>query len=104
MADAIPVPQPVAPGLSEPERVIDTFTAPSKTFTDLLRNSSFWGPLVIMILVSIGFSFAVQQKIGWDKVFENNIHQSPKQAERFAQMPPEQAVNAKMMAAKFTGI
>lgn len=103
MADAISVPQPVAPGLSEPQRVVNTFTAPSKTFTDILRNSSFWGPLVIMVLVSVGFSFAVQTKIGWDKVYENILHQTPKQEERFAQMPADQAANAKVIAAKFTG-
>jgi hypothetical protein len=104
MADAISVPQPAAPGLSEPQRVIDTFTAPSKTFTDILRNSSFWGPLLIMILVSVGFSFAVQQKIGWDKVSENMMHQSPKREAQFAQMPADQAASAKVVAAKFTGV
>lgn len=104
MADAIPVPQPEVAGLSEPQRVIDTFTAPSKTFTDLLRNSSFWGPLVIMILVSVGFSFAAQSRVGWDKIYDNILHQNPKGEERFAQMPPDQAANAKAVAAKVTGV
>jgi hypothetical protein len=103
MADAIPVPQSSIPGLSEPQRVIDTFTAPSRTFTDILRSSAFWGPLVVMILVSVCFSFAVQQKIGWDKVYENILHQTPKQEAKFDQMQPEQAANAKNIAAKFTG-
>jgi hypothetical protein len=104
MADALPVPQFATPALSEPQRVLDTFTAPSKTFTDILRNSSFWGPLVIMVLVSVGFAFAVQQKIGWEKVYDNILHQTPKQEEKFAQMQPEQAASAKAIAAKFTGI
>ena len=104
MADALPVPQFAAQPLSESQRVVDTFTAPSKTFTDLLRNSSFWGPLVVMILVSVCFSYAVQQKIGWEKVFENNMHQSTKQQENFAKMSPEQAASAKAIGAKFTGI
>jgi hypothetical protein len=104
MADSVSVPQFDAPSLSEPQRIIDTFTAPSKTFTDLLRNSSFWGPLVIMILVSVGFSFAVQSRIGWDKVYDNILHQNPKGEERFAQMPPDQAANAKAVAAKVTGV
>jgi hypothetical protein len=104
MADTIPVPQFAAPPLSEPQRIIDTFTAPSKTFTDILRNSAFWGPLVIMILVSVGFSFAVQQKIGWEKTYENILHQTPKQEERFAQMPPDQEATAKAVSAKFTAV
>ncbi|MBV8632483.1 MAG: YIP1 family protein [Silvibacterium sp.] len=92
-----------APPLSEAQRVVDTFVAPSKTFTDLLRKATFWGPLIIMILVSVGFAYAVQQKVGWDKVYDNILHQSPKGEERFAQMPPDQAANAKATAAKFTG-
>jgi hypothetical protein len=104
MADTLPVPQFASSPLSEPQRVIDTFTAPSKTFTDLLRNSSFWGPLVVLILVSVCFSFAVQQKVGWEKVYENNLHQSPKQEEKIAQMPADQAATAKAIGAKITGV
>lgn len=104
MADTLPVPQYSSAPLSEPQRIIDTFTAPSKTFTDILRNSGFWGPVVILILISVCFSFAVQQKIGWDKVYENNLHQSPKMEERFAQMPADQAASAKAVGAKITGV
>src|ERR1700739_112663 len=104
MADTIPVPQSATPPLTETQRVIHTFTAPSKTFTDLLRNSSFWGPLVVLILVSVCFSFAVQQKVGWEKVYENNLHQSPKQEEKIAQMPPDQQATAKAIGAKITGV
>lgn len=88
--------------LNEGQRIVDTFVAPSKTFTDLLRSSAWWGPLVILILMSIIFSFAVQSKVGWDRVFENNLHQSPKQEERFAQMPADQLATAKSVSAKIT--
>jgi hypothetical protein len=100
MSDAASLATPGAPPLSEPQRVIDTFTAPSKTFTDILRNSSFWGPLVVMILVSILFSFGVQQKVGWQKTFENTMRQSQKNEDKLAQMPD----SAKAGAAKFTAI
>jgi hypothetical protein len=104
MADAIPVPQSATPPLSEVQRVVDTFTSPSKTFTDLLRSSAIWGPLVVMVLVSVCFSFAVQQKVGWEKVYENNIHQSPKTEEKIAQMPADQAASTKAIGAKITGV
>jgi len=97
-------PEITAPPLSETQRVVDTFTAPSKTFTDIMRKATFWGPLIIMILVGAGFSFSVQQKVGWDKVYENTLHQSPKQEERFAQMQPDQAAAAKAIGAKFTAV
>jgi Yip1 domain len=57
-----------------------------------------------MIIVSVLFSFSVQSKVGWERVFENNIHQSPKQEERFAQMPPDQAASAKAIGMKVTSI
>jgi ABC-type multidrug transport system fused ATPase/permease subunit len=99
-----PVPEPTSAPLSEGQRVIDTFVAPSKTFTDLLRKATWWGPLLVLIVMSVVFSFAVQQKIGWEKVFENNIHQSPKQEEKFAQMQPEQAAGARAVSAKVTAV
>jgi hypothetical protein len=102
MSDAVP--QTTSAPLSEGQRIVDTFVAPSKTFTDLLRSSSWWGPLVIMIVVSIAFSFTVQMKVGWERVAENNIHQNPKQEERFAQTPPDQLATAKAIAAKVTAI
>jgi hypothetical protein len=98
------VPETASAPLSEGQRIIDTFVAPSKTFTDLLRKSSWWGPLLILIVVSIAFSFTVQTKVGWDRVAENNIHQNPKQEERFAQMPPDQLSTAKAIAVKATAI
>ncbi len=100
MTDAVP--QSTSAPLSEGQRIVDTFVAPSKTFTDLLRNSAWWGPLLVLIVISIAFSFAVQQKVGWMKVFENNIHQSPKQEEKFAQMQPDQLATTKAISAKVT--
>jgi hypothetical protein len=100
MADAISPPE--VSGLSEGQRIVDTFVAPSKTFTDILRKSSWWGPLLVLIAISIVFSFAVQTKVGWEKVFENNVRMSPKQEERFAQMSAEQAAPAKAIATKIT--
>jgi hypothetical protein len=91
------------PSLTEMQRVVDTFTAPTKTFVDIRRKATFWGPLIIMILVGLVFAFSVQQKIGWDRVEENNLHQSPKQEERLAQAPDGGAA-AKAIGAKITGV
>lgn len=50
-----PAPAPVAEAapLSEPARVLNTFFAPSKTFTDLRRSASWWLPFLITAVVSI---------------------------------------------------
>jgi Yip1-like protein len=102
MTDAIPE-YTTAP-MSEGQRIVDTFVAPSKTFTDLFRKSSWWGPLLILIVVSILFSFATQQKVGWTRVAENTIHQNPKSEARMAEMPADQAESFKAVSAKITAV
>jgi hypothetical protein len=93
----------VSAPLSEVERVIDTFIAPSKTFNDILRSASWWLPWLLGVLVTMGFSAAIQQKIGWDKTYSNVLqHSSEAQQERLAQLPPDQQARQKAIAASFT--
>jgi len=86
--------QPAAeatPGLSEWQRVTNTFTAPSKTFNDIKRgNRSWWLPFVIMSLVGYILFAAVSFKIGMQTVVDNQIKLDPKTEERLAQVPAEQ--------------
>jgi hypothetical protein len=96
-------PPPIESSLSETQRVVDAFVAPSKTFIDIRRKATFWGPLIIMVLVGLVFAFSVQQKIGWDRVAENNLHQNPKQEEKMASLPDGGAA-AKAITAKITAI
>jgi hypothetical protein len=80
-----------ATGLSEWQRVANTFTAPSKTFEDIkLGNRSWWMPLIIMALVSYIFFAAVFVKIGMQNVVNNQIRLDPKTEERMAKATPEQ--------------
>lgn len=105
MSDSVAAsPDLSAPPLTEAQRVVDTFVAPSKTFTDILRMATFWGPLLILILVAVGFSFGVQQKVGWDKVFENNLHQQPSREEQFEKLPADQQATQKTIGVKITAI
>ncbi len=80
----------VAPTLSQGERVIDTFIAPSKTFTDILRSQSWWLPFLISAIVSYGYVFALQSRVGWDTIAANAIKQDPKAVERMANAPAAQ--------------
>jgi hypothetical protein len=85
-----PAAEPAA-GLTQWERVADTFTAPSKTFEDIKSgNKSWWMPLIIMALVGYIFFAAIYTKIGMQQVVDNQIRLDPKASERLAQAPPEQ--------------
>lgn len=79
-----------APGLSQVERVVDTFIAPSKTFRDILRSTSWWLPFVLLVLSTMATAFVVQKQVGFDRVYENQMRLSPKTAERMDSLTPEQ--------------
>jgi fumarate reductase subunit D len=89
------------PRLSEAERVINTFFAPSKTFEDIRVNASWWMPFVLISLMAIVFSFTVGKKIGWDQVMQNEIAKSPARVAQMDKMPPEQRDRILTMQAKF---
>lgn len=83
--------QTTTAGLTQWQRLMYTFTAPSKTFEDIKRgNRSFWLPLIALALINYAFFGVVVQKVGIRQVTENQIRMSPKAQERMAQATPEQ--------------
>jgi len=78
------------PTLSEGERLINVFIAPSKTFTDLKRKASWFVPWLVLAIASWAFMGVVAQKVGFRQVTENQIRMSPKAQEKMAEMSPEQ--------------
>lgn len=90
------------PALSQAERVIDTFIAPSKTFTDIRRNSSWWLPWLLGAIVGLALVYVVDKKVGMDKVSENQIQLQPKQAAKLEQMPADQRASQLDLSTKIT--
>jgi Yip1 domain len=84
---SVPVPQPA--GLSEGARIIDTFIAPSKTFTDLRRSAAWWAPFLLLVIVAFIFGYGVSQKIGFAKAGENVLQTRPRQWDRIQNMKPD---------------
>lgn len=89
MTDEAVLLEPVA-GLSQVERVVDTFVAPSKTFTDILRSANWVVPFLLMTVLSYVAVFAIDKKVGWDQVIQNQTAASPKAQEQLAELTPEQ--------------
>jgi hypothetical protein len=80
-----------AAGLTQWQRVTNTFIAPSKTFEDIKRgNRSWWLPLIITALSGYLLFAAVSQKIGLQTVVDNQVRMSAKAQDRMAQATPEQ--------------
>jgi hypothetical protein len=78
-------------GLSQWQRVTNTFAAPSRTFEDIKRgNKSWWLPLIIMALAGYILFAAVASKIGMQQVVDNQIRMDSKAEARLAQATSEQ--------------
>ena len=99
MTDAV---VPPVTGLSEGERLIDTFVSPGKTFTDIRRSASWWLPFVIMVLCGFLFTYAVDKKVGFDAIAQHQIEKNKFAADRINGLPPEQRAAQYQAAAKRT--
>ena len=103
MSTAVTPPVDGTPPLSQIERVIDTFVAPSKTFADINRSANFILPWLLMLIVSIAYSATVGAKIGWDHVYQTQQRFSPaSQQQRMDSLPPEQKANAVRLGINIT--
>lgn len=107
MSTAVPpAPQEVAPGLSEPQRIIDTYIAPSKTFEDIRRNASWWVPWLLLSICSLIFGVVKFQKLDPRHLVQQRIEQSERSQRQLEQLSPEQressiAIQAKVMQIMF---
>ena len=88
--------------LTELERVVDTFVAPSKTFTDIKRNASWWVPWLLMSVVGMAMVFTVEKKLTMETAYENQLRLSPKQLDRIEQLPPDQKAGAIKLGGNIT--
>jgi len=80
-----------SPALSQWQRIINVFTAPSKTFIDIRDHSrAWWLPFVLFVVVGTSLFATVTAKVGWEQVVQNSLRLSPKQAEQLEQLTPEQ--------------
>jgi len=96
-------PQPnQEPALSEPQRIINTFVAPSSTFADLRRNATWWVPFVLSCIFAYAMIFTVDKQVGFERVTENQIKLNPKASERMDQLPPDQRARQMDISVKVT--
>jgi hypothetical protein len=92
-----------ATGLTQWQRVTNTFVAPSKTFQDIHRgNRSWWLPLIILAVFNYILFAAVFQKIGIQQVVDNQVRMTPNAQERMSQLTPAQRATQNKFAVGIT--
>jgi len=92
---------PAPPALSEGSRIVNTFIAPSKTFTDLRRSSSWRVPWLLISIFSLISIYAMERQIGFEQVTKNSIAHSSK-AEQFDKLPADQQAKQIQVITSFT--
>ena len=97
-------PEPAGPGLSESQRLINVFIAPSKTFADLKRNPSWWVPWFVTGIFIIIFGVVAVQKIDIVQFLQREIDKSPSAQRRMEQLTPEQRQKGLAMQATGTKV
>jgi hypothetical protein len=98
-ASSAPSPEPA---LSEGARIVNTFIAPSKTFTDLGRNArwwSWWAPWLLISIVSLVFIWAIGKQVGFEQVSKNQIAHSSR-ADQFDKLPADQQARQLQITSK----
>ncbi len=107
-ADGIPaVPAATAPPLSEVERLVNMFFAPSKTFADLKRKTTWatWiAPFLLTAIIGLGYVVTVNKKVTFEQVARNNISLSPKAQAQLEKLPAEQQARQMEISVKATRI
>lgn len=106
-AASTPAPEGTQPaGLSHGSRIVNIFLEPSATFADLKRSTSWWPAFLFMMVVGYLMVFAVQQKVGWERVSQNEMQarMSGSAAERFESMTPEQRAQQMSISVTITRV
>jgi len=88
---SVSAPTPEPAGLSEGARLVNTFIAPSKTFTDLRRNASWWGPWLLISIFALLFIYSMDRQIGFEQISKNEVANSSR-ADQFDKLPADQQV------------
>src|SRR5215472_3458972 len=97
-------PEPDGPGLSEPQRLMNTFFAPSKTFTDIRRNASWWVPWLVAAIFALAFGIVAVQKIDIPRFLQQQIDKSPSAQARLERATPAQREQGLALQATITKV
>src|ERR1035437_11191899 len=62
--------------MGEFSRLSGVFFEPTKTFTDIAERPRWFVPLALVILAALAYTFAIGQRIGWERVIDQQMQAS----------------------------
>lgn len=89
-------------GLSEPQRIINVFVAPSKTFEDIRRNASWWVPWLIGAIFAVSISVLFSKKVDLEPIVREQLASRGAAWDSLPKEQQEQQVAFGLKVAKIT--
>jgi Yip1-like protein len=86
MAPPAPSPEPQQPSLSTISRIFGVFFSPKPTFADIVKRPSWVAPMIVLLLISIGLSVTLAQRVNWYEVSKEQIAKSKFASSRVDQL------------------
>jgi Yip1 domain len=105
MATTASMPAPEAqsqPAISPIGRIVGVFFSPKATFEDIVRKPSWVLPVVLLTLLSIGVSFAINQRINWREFISQQMEKNPQAANMSAEQKEQRIEGGAKFSAPFT--
>jgi hypothetical protein len=84
---------------SQVSRIVNSFIAPTKAFTGLERNASWWIAWLLISILAMAFVYTIDKKVGMDEITRIEMMKNSRQAAQFEQMTPEQQARSLRVSA-----
>ena len=103
MATTTSMPAPEAQAALGPiGRIIGVFFSPKATFEDIVRKPSWVVPVVLLTVLSLCVSFAINQRINWREFVSQQIEKSPGAANMSAEQKEQRIEGGAKFSPPFT--
>jgi hypothetical protein len=96
-------PEPEAQAAVSPMgRIVGVFSCPKATFEDIVRKPSWVLPVVLLTMLSVCVSFAINQRINWREFMSQQIEKSPGAANMSAEQKEQRIEGGTKFSPPFT--
>jgi hypothetical protein len=90
------------PAISPVGRIFGVFLSPKATFEDIVKKPGWVLPVVLLTLLSVGVSFAINQRINWREFISQQMEKNPQAANMSAEQKEQRIEGGAKFSTPFT--